>query len=285
MKFFLLVLALVGLATFRSAAQDTCAVTIPYGSNPKAGGFAPVNGIKMYYEIYGNPSRPPLLLIHGNGGSVWSMRCQIEHFKKDYRIIIADSRYHGKSDNGNKELTYELMAADYSALLDHLKLDSVYAIGQSDGGILVLLLALNHPGKLKKAVAMAPNLRPDTTALVGYFVRKVSHDLDSLNQQVRAGSRDAAWVRRKVHLELMARYPNVPTTALGKIQIPIMIMLGDADVITLEHIIEMYRALPKAHLLVMSGTTHRMLREEYRLFNQMTERFLKEEFKRPMTTY
>jgi pimeloyl-ACP methyl ester carboxylesterase len=62
-------------------------------------------------------------------------------------------------------------------------------------------------------------------------------------------------------------------------------MSSDADAITLEHILEMYRALPKANLLVMPAATHRMLREEYQLFNQMCQRFLDNPFKRPTTIY
>lgn len=145
------VLALLILfSSKQSRAQDTCLTTLPYGDNPKAGAYADVNGTRMYYETYGSASAQPLLLIHGNGGSIWSMRCQIEHFRQTYRVIVADSRYHGKSENGDKPLTYELMADDYAALLQHLKLDSVYTIGQSDGAILTLLLAMNHPGSIKK---------------------------------------------------------------------------------------------------------------------------------------
>jgi len=68
----------------------------------------------MYYEMYGDPSKQPILIIHGNGGSIFSGRCQIEHFKDKYFIIVADSRYHGKSENGSKPLTYDLLTDDYN---------------------------------------------------------------------------------------------------------------------------------------------------------------------------
>ena len=76
-------------------SQDTCFVTLRYGENSETGRFAKVNGIQMYYETYGDISKQPLLLIHGNGGSVYWMKCQIEHFKHNYYIIAADSRFHG----------------------------------------------------------------------------------------------------------------------------------------------------------------------------------------------
>src|SRR5262249_40155249 len=127
------------LLSFVCTGQDKCKTTLPYGNNPKAGATVKVNGINLYYEIYGQPGAPPLLLIHGNGGDIYSWRCQIEHFKANYRVITVDSRAHGKSDNGDKALTYEMMADDYNALCDHLKLKSPFILGQSDGAIIGLL--------------------------------------------------------------------------------------------------------------------------------------------------
>lgn len=281
----ILMAVLLSSLFFCAGAQDTCVTTLAYGNNPKAGAFAKVNGINLYYEIYGSISSPPLLLIHGNGGSIRSMRCQIEHFRKSYRVVVADSRYHGRSDNGDRALTYELLADDYAALLRHLKLDSVYTIGQSDGAIITLLMAIHHPGSLKKGIAMAPNLRSDSTALYGHIVQAGKHVLDSLNQLVATGRKDSALLRQQAYYKLMDEQPNIPTAALSRIQVPILLMAADGDAITLEHILEMYRALPKANLLVMPAATHRMLREEYTLFNQMCQRFLEMPFKRPVTVF
>ncbi len=120
MKYYLSLIAIYSILCFNSMAQDNCKPTINYGNNSKVGAIAEVNGLKMYYEAYGNLNNPQLLLIHGNGGDICSWNCQIDHFKNNYRIIVADSRAHGKSENGNKELTYELMAQDYFYLLNYL---------------------------------------------------------------------------------------------------------------------------------------------------------------------
>ena len=79
-------------------AAQRCPEAPPYGNDPVAGHFAQVNGISLYYETHGNGA--PLLLIHGNGGSVNSVRCQIAYFSRSRRVVIADSRSHGRSDAG-----------------------------------------------------------------------------------------------------------------------------------------------------------------------------------------
>lgn len=86
-------------------------------------------GIHMYYETYG--TGPSVLLIHGNGGSIYGMRCQIAYFSRSYHVIAADNRAHGKTTDGESPLTYEQMADDLAALLEQLKVGSVDIIGHS----------------------------------------------------------------------------------------------------------------------------------------------------------
>jgi pimeloyl-ACP methyl ester carboxylesterase len=237
----------------------------------------------MYYETYGDISKQPLLLIHGNGGYIYAERCQIEHFKARYYIIIADSRFHGKTGNGSELLTYDLMAKDYNSLLDYLKIDSAYIIGQSDGGIIGLLLAMNYPKKVKKLVTTSPNLRADTTALEKWAVELTRKDLDEVEKKIENGDTSENLIRQRSQLNLMDKYPNISIDELAKIQAQVLIMAGDGDVIKLGHILEIYQNIPRAQLFIMPGATHFMLREEYSLFNQIAERFLDNPFKRPRT--
>jgi pimeloyl-ACP methyl ester carboxylesterase len=281
MKFLLLFTA-IGFCSV-SFSQDTCFVIIKYGDNPDAGKFAVVNGIRMYYETYGDPANQPLLLIHGNGGYIYAERCQIEHFKDRYYVIIADSRFHGKTENGPEELTYDLMAKDYNSLLDFLKIDSAYIIGQSDGGIIGLLLAMNYPKKVKKLVTTAPNLRADITALPEWYIELDRNDLKDVEKKIMQGDMSADLVRLKSQISLMVNYPNISNNELVKIKAPVLVMAGDGDIIKLEHILDIYQNIPKAQLFIMPGATHFMLREEYSIFNQIAERFLNNPFKRPTT--
>jgi pimeloyl-ACP methyl ester carboxylesterase len=114
----------------------------PWASMPS------IRGIKMYYEVYGKGE--PLLIIHGNGGSIKNFVYQIPYFAKNYQVILADSRAQGKTSRRYADsLSYEMISDDLNALLDHLKIKNANVIGWSDGGIEGLLLAMNHPDKVK----------------------------------------------------------------------------------------------------------------------------------------
>ena len=127
---FLALLFLVGLSAtaqdlekisrdFQQAMNDTVTA---FGRNKMAGKFYPLRGINMYCEIYGQGE--PLLLIHGNSGSINNFAWQIPYFSKKYRVIVADSRAQGRSADNGDSLSYEMMADDYAALLDQLNIDS-----------------------------------------------------------------------------------------------------------------------------------------------------------------
>lgn len=281
MKNHLSLIIICLVVSFHCVAQVGCQTTINYGANSKAGAFAKVNGINMYYEVYGNSNKPSLLLIHGNGGDIYGWRCQIEHFKKNYRVIIVDSRAHGKTENGDKELTYELMAEDYYSLMNHLNLKSTSILGQSDGAIIGILLAIKNPEKFEKLIAMGPNLRADTTALYSWLINLTRNDLAKMVKQVAEGNNSPELLRKKMHYELMDKYPNIPTKELIKISIPVLIMSGDDDLIRPEHILEIYRNIPKANLAVLPGATHFALGEDPEMFYYLVDRFLSKPFKRP----
>lgn len=281
MKFIFLIISFSISADVFS--QDTCITSVNYGQNIPAGKFAQVNNIKMYYETYGDSSRQPLLLIHGNGGYINAERCQIEYFRSKYYVIIADSRFQGKSDNGNEELTFDLLAKDYNALLNYLKIDSAYIIGQSDGGIIGLMMAIQYPNKVKKLVATSPNIRPDSNALYRWVIVDMEKTIKQMEDKIARGDTLNETLRNLTVTNLDYKYPNLKNVELLKIKAEVLIMAGDADMIKLEHIVEMYQNIPKSQLFIMPGATHFMLRSEHALFNQIVERFLNNPFKRPTT--
>jgi pimeloyl-ACP methyl ester carboxylesterase len=123
-------------------------------------GMAPVNDIQMYYATYGDPSNDPLILLHGGLGNADYFVNQIPAFSEHYYVITPDSRGHGRSTMSDQQIGYALMASDVLALMDYLKIDSAYLVGWSDGGIIGLDIAINHPERLKKLVAYGANYNP-----------------------------------------------------------------------------------------------------------------------------
>ncbi|MBX2923719.1 MAG: alpha/beta hydrolase [Chitinophagaceae bacterium] len=157
-----------------------------YGTNSKAGKYAEVNGIKLYYEIYGEGK--PLVILHGNGGSIAAARGHLSYFVQHYKVIAVDSRGQGKSIDNDSELTYELMASDINGLLNKLKIDSAYIWGHSDGAILAIILALNHPEKVKKAVAFAANVLTDTVGIEAPVFRYFENKAKNSSNKKRSSS-------------------------------------------------------------------------------------------------
>lgn len=251
--------------------------TVKYGNNPKAGTYTQVNGIKMYYETYGEGS--PLLLIHGNGGSVSSGSEQISFFSKHYKVIAVESRGQGKTNDNSDSLTYDLMAEDINAFLEYLKIDSAYILGQSDGAILGLILAIRFPKKVKMLAAMAPNTRPDSGALYPEIIERMSKDFARLSDSVSKGYKEK--IPRLKLVQLMLHHPHISTEALGSITAPVLLMSGDRDMITLSHISEMFKAMPKAQLCVFPGSTHFALRQNAVVFNETIQRFFTSLFEMP----
>src|ERR1700740_2302892 len=140
MKKITAILTLLILFAWSAFAQQ-----IKYGNNPVAGKYYDVRGIKMYAETYGEGK--PLLLIHGNGGSISAFTSTIPYFSKKYKVIAVDSRAHGKTVDTRDSLSFEQMADDFAALLDQMHIDSAYVIGWSDGGINALVMAMRHSEK------------------------------------------------------------------------------------------------------------------------------------------
>ena len=268
-------LALVlSFLTFNTIAQSS-----HYGNNNRIGKYADINGIQMYYEEYGEGE--PLFLIHGNGGDIKSMEHQIEHFKNKYRVIIADNRGHGKSGLNTDSLTYVDIARDWAALADHLNLEAVDIIGWSDGGILGILMAINHPEKVNKVVAMGANMRPDTTAVYPWAVNWVAETKKYIEKQLQWDADNKGLNIQLQHLNLLGQQPTITKEDLSKIKAPCLIVAGDKDIIREEHTVELYQGIPNAQLCILPGQTHFIPSRDPELFNGIAEKFISEPFKRP----
>ncbi|MEO5892607.1 MAG: alpha/beta hydrolase [Ferruginibacter sp.] len=246
---------------------------IVYGSNAKAGHYASVNGMKMYYEIYG--AGKPLLIIHGNGGSIRDFSKQVPYFSKEYKVILADSRAQGKSVDTGQVLNYEMMADDLNALLDVLHLDSCYVIGWSDGGINGLLLAMRHPEKVKKLAVTGANLWPDSTAIEPALFHWLASAVDSLS-----GVEKTPDLKNQYKLlAMMTKEPNITQEQLHTIKCPTLVIGGDHDVILSKHTMAIAEAISKSYLWIIPNSGHSTPIFYSKLFNETINDFFKKPYR------
>jgi len=254
---------------------------VPYGNNPQAGHYAQVNGIKIYYEIYGKGE--PLVLIHGNSDSIAGMAAQIAHFSPKYKVIVADSRGHGKSGLGTDHLNYPQMLEDWNGLLDYLKVKQARLFGWSDGGILGLLMAIKHPDKVSRLAIMGANLRPDETAVQPWAKPMLAEAVRQVDAMIAKKDTSENWDIQRQLLDLIMTQPNIAVKDLHKINIPVLVMAGDRDVIREEHTIEIFQNLKKAHLAILPGHTHFAPATDPEMFNRLLDDFFEKPFTMPTT--
>jgi pimeloyl-ACP methyl ester carboxylesterase len=250
-----------------------------YGNNAEAGEYAEVNGVRIYYEIYGEGQ--PLVMIHGNGSSIKDFATLIDEFKVDYQVIVADSRAHGRSDQGTETLSYRLLAEDWNALLEHLGTQDTYLFGYSDGGNIGLLLAINHPDKVARMAIMGANLRNDDTAMHDFAFNAINGSGPYFEEKISSGDTSKDWALIGKRVAMMSNQVEIPLSEVALIQQPVMVMLADEDAIPVEHAVEIYQSLPNAHLVILPGMTHMAGLEDPEFFNVILRRFFDNPFSRP----
>jgi pimeloyl-ACP methyl ester carboxylesterase len=273
-SFFLFILLLSG----KNSAQKP----VEYGSNKLVGKYININDIKIYYEIYGEGE--PLLLLHGNGGSIESFTCQIPELSKHFKVIAVDSRAQGRSSDSEKEISFALMASDMSELIDKLKLGTVNIAGWSDGGITGLELAYAHPEKVKKLITFGANYShenflaaPDSVVMdqndpLIVNTQAQRQKYGSVLQRLSPNPERIAEIRKKLD-NLDEKYPNFTPDQLKKIKTPVLVVAGDHDIISLYHTLSMFTNLPKSQLFIVPHASHLAPLEQPELINSMVIKF------------
>lgn len=276
---FLLFFLLIQCGYVTGQVHMNTTFSTPYGDNGDVGKYILLNGAKIYYEEYGEGE--PLLLIHGNGGSIKSMGNQIDFFKSKYRVIVADSRGQGKSELKTDSLTYLQIADDWEELVNYLALDSINIFGWSDGGIISLIMGINGKSKIKKMAAMGANLCPDSTAVYSWAVKNVIRERKIVESKLKEKDTTRNWFVQKQLLALLGDQPNIKVSNLSKIKAKVLIIAGDQDIIRGEHSLKIYENIPSAQLCIIPGETHYAPASNPVVFNAIINRFFTEPFKRP----
>jgi pimeloyl-ACP methyl ester carboxylesterase len=220
-------------------------------------GYAPVNGIKMYYAVFGEGD--PVLLIHGGLANSDYWANQVIALAKTHKVVVADSRGHGRSSRTAEPIGYDLMASDYVALLDYLKIPKIAAVGWSDGGIIGIDIAMHHPERLTKLFAQAANVttdgvKPDTMQSPAFsgFVARAGEDYKRLSPTPGDYAAFVAEINK-----MWDTQPNWTRAQLSQIRVPTAIVLGDHDeAIKRDHTEYMASVIPGAKLIVLKDVSH-----------------------------
>jgi len=269
----LLLTIIIAGAISQSDAQSLFDTSL-YGNNKAAAHTLKTRGFTMYYETYGKGE--PLLIIHGNGGSISNFLYQIPYFSKQYKVIIADSRSQGKSVDNSDSLSYEMMADDLNALLDSLHLDSCYVIGWSDGGINGLLLAIRHPDKVKKLAVTGANLWPDTTAINSFAYNWAMN----YNETLRKKEETTKIKNEKKLFHLLSYEPHITLEQLHKIKSPTLVIGGDHDIILPQHTMVIAQNISKSYLWILPNSGHSTPVYYKDQFNKVVDDFFKKPYRK-----
>jgi pimeloyl-ACP methyl ester carboxylesterase len=268
------------------------------GTKPSHSGHLSINGLNLYNEVYGefDMSKPPLLLIPGAFMATDSMPEWVEAFARERAVIVFDQQGHGRTPDTSREMSYERFADDAAELLRALDVERADVMGYSQGGGVALQLAIRHPGLVNKLVSMSATFRKD-----GWYPA-VFESIGGLSAKDFAGTPvetafkkhtpdakayDAYLEKMKV---LNINDQNISDEEMRSISAKTMVIVGDADGVTLEHALAMFKLrgggdegaaasgvlqeAPAARLVVLPAMSHIGLSGESQLLVPMVSAFL-----------
>ena len=245
------------------------------------GEYVKLPGVRTWYETDGPEDAEPLLLLHGGLCTNETWAAQQADFAAEYRLFLPERRAHGRTPDVEGPLSYGDMADDTVDFIETVVKGPAHLVGWSDGGIVALLVALARPDLVRKAVVIGANFRPTPEILAEpSMVDDMTSDgpfLAALRDMYAAVSPDGAdhWsvVLGKL-AEMFAVEPALTTADLSRVTAPILVLVGDDDMMTLEHTIDLYRAIPDSQLAVVPGTSHAVPVEKPALVNSLVLDFL-----------
>lgn len=215
---------------------DTSAVPNPV-SEPEIDDFVQLSEVRMHYQVYGH-GKKPLILIHGNGGSVDSLDEAASYLANDYTVYLTESRCHGQSSDPG-EISYSLMAKDMSEFIKAMKLEKPYIMGHSDGGMIAIALASEYPDLPGAIISCGSNSRPSTFKPyfpLGVRINNLFHK-DKLN-------------------DMMLTLPDFNEEYLGRITCPAYVVAGEYDIMWLSDTVYIHTAIKNSDIAIIKSASH-----------------------------
>jgi pimeloyl-ACP methyl ester carboxylesterase len=258
-------------------------------NNEVQGNYASVNGLNMYFVVHGDGA--PLMLLHG-------AYMMIEHFghllpalAKTRRVIAPEMQAHGHTNDADRPLTYEQMADDTAALMREIGVENADIYGYSMGAAAGLQLAIRHPELVRKLVCVSGGFssegtQPELEAFLPDITPEVFEGSPFHESYLRAAPNPENFPTLVAKLKQLDTTPFAwPAEDVGGIAAPTMVVAGDADAVTLEHTVELFRLLggggmgdlgplPPSRLAVLPATSHLGMLERTELLVPMVADFL-----------
>jgi pimeloyl-ACP methyl ester carboxylesterase len=245
-------------------------------------GYAPVNGLKMYYEIHG--SGKPLVLIHGGVGAIEMFGPNLAALAHTHKVIAVDLQAHGRTADIDRPLKCDLMADDVAALLQYLKIDKADVMGYSLGGEVALRTAIQHPDIVNKLIVVSATFKRDGwypeilagMSQMGPAVAEPMKQTPMYQMYSQLAPRPQDWPVLLTKLGDLLKQDYDWSEDVKKIKTPTLIVVGDADAVRTAHAVEFFGLLgggqrdggwdgsgrPKnCELAILPGLTH------YTIFN------------------
>lgn len=260
------------------------------GQQKPTTGYAPVNGLKMYYEIHGEGE--PVVMLHGAFMTITGWADWVKELSKTRKVIAVEMQGHGRTADIKRDMSFENLADDVAALLDHLKIPSADVIGYSMGGGVAMQTAIRHPEKVRKVVVISAVFRYDG------WVKEGRDALPSITAEVFKGSPVEAEYKRlsptpnefpefvRHVISSAARPYDFGSDKIKATKAPMFFIHGDADGVRFEHIAEMYALKgggnihgdmmprPASRLAIIPDTTHVTLMSRMSMIVPMVVDFL-----------
>ena len=220
-------------------------------------GYAAVNGIKMYYEIYGEGK--PLVLLHGGGSTIQTTFGNVlPLLAMKYKVIAVELQAHGHTGDRNAPETFQQDADDVAALLKQLNIAKASFFGFSNGGTTSLQIAIRHTEAVNKLV-IASGVYQREGLIPGFFEMMQHASLDSMPKPLQDAflkinpDTSALLTMHNKDRDRMIAFTDISDDDLKSIKAPALIINGDKDVITNEQALKMSRVIPNAELMILPG--------------------------------
>ena len=238
--------------------------------------YADVNGLHLWYDDLGEG--PPVVLLHGglltNENSYGPL---LPALAERHRVVAVELQAHGRTADSERPMTFEAMAADVVALLDHLGIAQADVYGFSLGGLTAYALLVDHPGRIRRAVIASADFRNDRGGEVDEDRLPTEDDFQAMRDGYAAVAPDPSHFDAAAEKTagLVHSFTGWTDDQIRGIDVPVLVLIGDTDFILVPNAVEAVGLLPHGQLAVLPDHTHMDLgRSE--LVAPIVERFLRD---------